>query len=226
MWNLAYFQFSKGKLKEDLILEFNNNSKIILIGDSITDAGRREDPEEMGYGYVRLLRDYYALTEPSMNLQFINKGIGGDRIDHLAARWQEDVIDLEPDWVSISIGINDVWRQLDNPQMDQIFPEQYEQMYSELLAKLTSKTKARVILMEPTIIEEDLDSTGNRLLVPYIDAVHRLAKEYKALLVPTHQAFKTYLSNQSGFKLTTDGVHMTSGGNLLMAQTWIRAVQQ
>lgn len=207
-------------------MTLQKNNKIVLIGDSITDAGRREDPENMGHGYARMIRDYYAVTKPTMNLQFINKGIGGDRIDHLAARWQEDVIDLNPDWVSISIGINDVWRQLDNPQMDQIFPEKYEEMYSAILGELSEKTKARIILMEPTVIEEDLHSVGNRLLVPYIEAVHRLAREYNALVVPTHQAFQAYLRHQSNFKLTTDGVHMTSSGDLLMAQTWIKTVDQ
>ncbi|MEK3888739.1 SGNH/GDSL hydrolase family protein [Bacillus sp. FSL K6-3431] len=207
-------------------MNFNNDDKIVLIGDSITDAGRREDPEKMGHGYVRLIRDYYSITEPEANLQFLNKGIGGDRVDHLAARWQEDVIDLQPDWVSISIGINDVWRQLDNPHLEQIYPEKYEQIYSELLSKLSAEMKTGIILMEPTVIEEDLDSKGNLLLIPYIEAVHRLAVEYKAIVVPTHQAFKTYLRHKSGFKLTTDGVHMTSGGDLLMAQTWIKAVQE
>lgn len=204
---------------------FNKNDKIILIGDSITDSGRREDPEKMGHGYARLIRDYYSITEPNANLQFINKGISGNRVDHLAARWKKDVIDLDPDWVSISIGINDVWRQLDSPHLKQIFPEEFEQIYDMLLEDLSTKTKARLILMEPTLIEEDIESTGNTLLKPYIKAVHRLAEQYNAILVPTHDAFIHFLQHQSGFKLTTDGVHMRSGGNLLMAKTWIKAVE-
>lgn len=204
---------------------FNKNDRIILIGDSITDSGRREDPEQMGHGYARMIRDYYSLTAPDANLQFINRGISGNRVDHLAARWQEDVINHDPNWVSISIGINDVWRQLDSPKLKQIYPEEFERIYSDLLAELSTKTKARLILMEPTVIEEDIHSTGNALLKPYIEAVHRLAEQYNAILVPTHKAFKDFLQHRSGFKLTTDGVHMTSGGNLLMAQTWIKAVE-
>ncbi|MBS4206971.1 SGNH/GDSL hydrolase family protein [Bacillus sp. FJAT-50079] len=204
---------------------FQSGEKIVFIGDSITDTGRREDPEGIGHGYVRLIRDYYAVTLPYLRLEVINKGISGNRVDDLAARWQEDIIELQPDWVSISIGINDVWRQLKRPEEEQIYPEQFEQIYANLLNQLVSKTEANIILMEPTVIEENGDAIGNRMLIPYIDAVHRLAKEHGAIIVPTHQAFLAFLAHQSGFPLTTDGVHMNTAGNLLMAKTWIKALQ-
>ncbi|MFK4998876.1 SGNH/GDSL hydrolase family protein [Bacillus sp. N9] len=198
---------------------FQSGNKLVFIGDSITDTGRRDDPEGMGHGYVRLIRDYYAVTVPHLSLEMINKGVSGDRVDDLAARWQRDIIDHKPDWVSISIGINDVWRQLKRPEEKQIYRDQFEQIYADLLNQLVSKTRAKIILMEPTVIEENADAIGNRMLIPYIDAVHRLAKEYGAIIVPTHQAFLTYLAYQSGFPLTTDGVHMNTAGNLLMANT-------
>ncbi len=206
-------------------MKLQNNERLLLIGDSITDCGRREEPEQIGHGYVRLIRDYYRTMAPEKKLEIINRGIGGDRVTDLAGRWQTDVLDLRPDWLSISIGINDVWRQLDNHEMEQVYPERFEEVYDDLLRQVKEQTNAKIILMEPTIIEEEPNSKGNKMLIDYVEAVHRLQVKYDAILVPTHQAFQRYLKAQSGALLTTDGVHMNSSGNMLMALTWIKALQ-
>ncbi|MDL4841893.1 SGNH/GDSL hydrolase family protein [Aquibacillus rhizosphaerae] len=206
-------------------MKFKENEKIVLIGDSITDAGRMSDPEQLGDGYFRLIRDYYLAKYPHMNLNFVNKGIGGNRVIDLLHRWEQDVISLNPDWVSISIGINDVWRQLDSPNIDQIYPEQFIAIYSKLLTNLNESTDSKIILMEPTIIEEDIDSKGNQLLIPYVKGVKQLAIEFDAFLIPTHDAFVQYLQSNSSYNLTTDGVHMNSIGNMLMKNTWIEAME-
>src|SRR5699024_659990 len=125
------------------------------------------DPKRLGKGYVLLINDYMHARYPSKPLKIVNKGISGNRITDLAKRWQKDVIEEAPDWVSISIGINDVWRQLDHPTMDQVYPDQFEKVYRQILTEVKEKTKARVIIMEPTIIEEDIHSKGNELLKEY-----------------------------------------------------------
>ncbi|KKI89400.1 hydrolase [Bacillus sp. SA1-12] len=200
-------------------------TKILLIGDSITDCGRREDHEGLGNGYVRLIHDYLLTTYPAANFQIVNTGIGGNRVTDLAARWQTDVIAHQPDYVSISIGINDVWRQLDRPEIEQVLPEKFNNVYKELLTKVKEETNAQILLMEPTIIDEDLNSTGNKLLRDYVEIVHQLAKQFGSTIIPTHQAFLEYLQSGNTSKLTTDGVHMNSAGNMLMATTWLRAVE-
>lgn len=199
--------------------------KILFIGDSITDHGRREDPEQIGFGYVRYLRDYYMTAFPEKALEFINRGVGGNRVTDLADRWKADVIDIQPDLVSISIGINDVWRQLDSPGIVQIGPERFKGVYEDLLTEVKEKTKAEIVLMEPTVIEEDVHSEGNRLLTPYVEAVHELAEQFQAVVVPEHKAFLRYLESGGKIKLTTDGVHMTSAGDMLMARVWVEAVE-
>jgi len=201
------------------------NDKLVFIGDSITEWGRQGDPEDIGTGYLRLIHDYLLTTYPEKNLVVLNKGIGGHRISDLAERWQEDVITIQPDYVTVSIGINDVWRQLDQPKMQQIFPEQYEKIYADLLNKVKEQTHAKIILMEPTIIEEDVESKGNKMLIPYVETVQKLAEKFDAIYVPTHQAFVQYLNANSGYRVTIDGVHTNSAGNMMMAQTWIKAFE-
>ena len=179
----------------------------------------------IGTGYVRLLHDYLKVTYPKRDFEIFNKGISGNRVTDLAERWERDVISLNPDIVSISIGINDVWRQVDSPEIDQVYPEQFEEIYESLLTSITEKTKASIVLMEPTIIEEDVQSIGNKLLIPYVETVHRLADKYNATIVPTHQAFIEFLKSSNDHPLTIDGVHMNSMGNMLMAKTWIQATK-
>ena len=150
-----------------------------------------------------------------------NKGVSGDRIIDLANRWQKDVIEEAPDWVSISIGINDVWRQLDHPTMSQVYPDEFEQVYRKLLNEVKEKTKAHMIIMEPTIIEEDIFSKGNKLLQEYINITKRLSREFQAVHIPMHKEFIDYVECNPEVDLTNDGVHMNSLGRMLMAVTWL-----
>src|SRR5690625_7299957 len=111
--------------------------RIVFIGDSITESGKFEDPEALGSGYVRLLYDYFIPTYPASDFEVINKGISGNRIDDIKARWQRDVIDLNPYIVSVSIGINDVWRQLKNQVMQPIHLEVCERAFDDFLRMLS-----------------------------------------------------------------------------------------
>lgn len=195
--------------------------RMIFIGDSITEEGRFDDPEGIGYGYVRLIRDFLATDYPEKNIEVMNRGVGGNRIVDLVPRWKEDVLDLEPDYVSISIGINDVWRQLDQPELEQVYPEQFEAIYRQLINEVQTETKAKIYLMEPTIHQENLDSEGNQLLKPYVEVIRNLGRETGIIVVPTHQAFTALI--EKGLKgLTTDGVHMTSKGDMVIAKTWVK----
>jgi acyl-CoA thioesterase I len=192
--------------------------KIIFIGDSITASNKNTDPERLGNGYVRMIKE--VLPE---DVKVINKGVNGHRVTDLAFRWERDVIDLEPDLLSVSIGINDVWRQLDSPDLTQIDVSKFEEVYRELLSQLPATTK--LVLMEPTIIKENPQSQGNQMLLPYVKIVRKLAVEFDAVLVPIHDVFIDHLTKKPDVSLTTDGVHMRKKGNELMAKAWLKATE-
>ncbi|MEM5595810.1 hypothetical protein AAHB53_04860 [Niallia circulans] len=80
--------------------------------------------------------------------------------------------------------------------------------------------------MEPTVIEEAIEAEGNILLKDYVSVIHHIAAKYAAVVVPTHQVFMEYLQKQNHQVLTTDGVHMNSAGNMLMAQTWLQVYKK
>ncbi|UOQ43991.1 SGNH/GDSL hydrolase family protein [Halobacillus salinarum] len=192
--------------------------RIVFIGDSITESGRFEDPEGIGTGYVRMIA-----KELDPRHMIMNKGVGGNRITDLADRWEEDVLRESPDVVSISIGINDVWRQLDSPEMEQVSPDDFKTIYRKLLTETRERTSTVIVLMEPTIIEEEADSKGNLMLLDYVKAIREMGEEYDAFVVPVHEVFINHLLHERPSKLTVDGVHMNKAGNELMAETWLES---
>lgn len=202
-------------------LLFGPGQKILFIGDSITDCGRREI--ELGIGYVRIVASLLAARYPELGLEFINMGIGGNTIRDLAARWETDVVEQRPDWTSISIGINDVWRQVDN-ESPGVLIDEFQQTYRKLLERTRQATDSKLILMETTVIGESGDDVGNQLLKPYNQTIRDLAHEFDALLVPMNAEWHRTLAAHPEFTWTTDGVHPLPPGHGLMARIWLDAV--
>ena len=121
---------------------FNNFDRIVFAGDSVTDMGSVQPVGEglfdnVGHGYVRIVKSMLAAFYPEIYLRVTNSGISGDTSRDLLTRFERDVIGLKPDWVSICIGINDVWRQFDSPAITDthVLPDEYVTICSKLSEK-------------------------------------------------------------------------------------------
>ena len=202
-----------------------SGQRFVLIGDSITDAGRFEDPEQAGFGYVRMFRDLCWSTNPERKFEIVNRGISGDTIRHLEQRWRRDVIAERPDVLSVSIGVNDVWRQLEEPpNPEQVFPDEFEAVYRRLLTQTRDSLDCKFVLCEATIIGESREDPHNPIVDKYNGCIARLALEFDALLVPMNQAFWCAIDADPGRRWTTDGVHPLTNGHMLMALTLFRTL--
>ena len=106
-------------------------AKVIVIqGDSITDAGRNKDlPTSRGTGYAQMIAGELGLTVPGA-YEVYNRGISGNRIVDLYARIKKDIINLKPDYISILIGVNDVWHEYN--YQNGVAPEKFEKIYPAL----------------------------------------------------------------------------------------------
>ncbi|HEV2125217.1 MAG TPA: SGNH/GDSL hydrolase family protein [Chloroflexota bacterium] len=133
---------------------FTRNQKILFIGDSITDTGRRGEPHApYGRGYVHLTRAFLLARYPELDLQILNRGISGNTVRDLAARWENDVIAEQPDWLSIKIGINDDWRLIANRVQEHVPLDEYEQTYRSLLENTKQRSShTHLTLIEPYVI--------------------------------------------------------------------------
>jgi acyl-CoA thioesterase I len=158
--------------------------------------------------------------------KIINAGIGGQKAEDLVVRFQKDVVDKKPQWVTLSIGINDVWHRTNRPHDPQVLAR-----YSENVAKMVDMAQAagiKVILLAPTVIMEDPQGSANKRLEMYVAAERKIAADKKCQFVDLHQMFIDVLAKKpadvKGNWLTVDGVHMTPRGDALMAIGVLRAL--
>lgn len=197
---------------------------VLFQGDSITDAGRkREDGADLGFGYAQMAAAWFSALHPERRVVFLNRGVGGDRVKDLRARWQRDCIELKPTWVSILVGINDTWRRFDSNDCTTV--EEFEAVYREILGQVRDELGACLILCEPFVLHTAPDRMQWRVdLDPKIHAVRKLAREFGAVLVPLDGVFAAASARREPGFWSGDGVHPSPSGHALMAQAWLRAV--
>ena len=187
-----------------------NGQRFVFAGDSITDCGRMAQSYPFGDGYVRQTIDLIRARYPERDIAFWNEGIGGNTVEDLRNRWMDDVIRHQPDWVSIKIGINDLHRTLGDP--GSLPPARYEELYRSILKDTARQTKARLILIDPFYMSTDTGSSGFRskvlaALPGYIEVARRLAEEFGALHIRTHEEFQKQLSFRPGDTFCSEPVH-------------------
>jgi acyl-CoA thioesterase I len=206
-----------------MALPLSPTSRWVFIGDSITDCGRSSCPEGLGAGYVRLIRDSLYASQSASAPVVINRGISGNRIGDLEGRWEEDVIALKPDLVSVKIGINDVWHQFSGVENGGTTIEKFRESFIDILERLRlACPECALVLCEPSVIWPPAPAEGNARLQPYIEAVHEMREKFDAgWVVPLHAAFENGRTLRPDIDWATDGVHPTSAGHMLIARTWL-----
>lgn len=203
---------------------FKEKQTILFIGDSITDCGRsREDFDQLGSGYANMVAAFFSALHPEMRLRFLNRGISGNRVVDLANRWHEDCISLRPSWVSIMIGINDVWRRYDRDDPTSV--EAFEEKYRKILNDTQQQIGAGLIMLEPFVLPSPQDRIQWREdLDPKIQVVRKLAREFKAIYVPLDGLFAASMMLREPEFWAKDGVHPSQAGHALIAHHWLAHV--
>jgi lysophospholipase L1-like esterase len=198
--------------------------RLLFQGDSVTDCGRdRTDIHHLGGGYPRFAAPLLRVRFPQVDWEFINQGCSGDRTSDLLVRWQTDCIELQPDMVSIMIGINDTWRAFDNN--DPMPVEEFESNYRRLLEDIKQHTTAKIIMMEPFLLHNDpVQYTWRTDLNAKIDTVRRLATELADVYIPLDALFAVTSAKQQTSHWTVDGVHPTDAGSQLIAAAFLEGV--
>ena len=205
-------------------LLIEENARVLFQGDSVTDADHsREDDIDLGRGYAMMTAAWFSALLPMKKVLFFNRGIGGNRIRDLESRWQKDCIDLAPAWVSILIGVNDTWRRFDSNEITT--PAAFEASYRNILEQTVKLTNARLILCEPFLLSVLEGQAAWRYdLEPKIAITRRLAREFGAICLPLDDVFAQAATLRPAAFWLRDGVHPTSAGHALIAQTWLKAV--
>lgn len=211
-------------------MKLQKHTKLVMIGDSITDAGRNRPVAEglfdpLGRGYSCLVNALVGATYPELGIRIVNMGCSGNTVRDLKARWQTDVFDLKPDWVSIMIGINDVWRQYDSPLQPEWAVPIAE--YENTLRELVKSTRPRVtglILITPYFIESNRKDAMRITMDRYGAVVRKIAREQRTVLVDAQAAFDKALKIHHPATLAWDRIHPNQVGHMILAKAFLDAL--
>jgi lysophospholipase L1-like esterase len=205
-------------------------SKLVFIGDSVTDCGRSQPigeglGEALGRGYVSLVDSLLGATYPDLGIRVINMGTSGNTVLDLKARWQRDVVDLRPDWLCVMIGINDVWRQFDMPRKPEagVALDAYEETLRDIVGEVRTRLTG-LILMTPFYIEPIVTDRMRQRMDAYGDVVRRIALEQDAIFVDTQAAFAPVLEQYHSSAIAWDRVHPNALGHMVLARAFLEAI--
>jgi lysophospholipase L1-like esterase len=181
--------------------------------------------EAIGKGYVMMVEALLGTVYPDQWIRIINQGISGNTVRDLKARWQADVLDLKPDWVSIMIGANDVWRQFDSPRQTEkhVLVEEYEKTLEELV-QTTLPTVKGLVLITPYYIEPNRSDAMRAAMDRYGAAVRRLAQRNGTLFVDSQAAFDEVLKTYYPASINWDRVHPDHVGSMVIARAFVDAI--
>ena len=201
---------------------FKDGATVLFQGDSVTDCGRNRDHNCMtmakyGSGYPRLFKEFYDMLFPNNSVNFVNRGVSGDRVINLIERYDEDFKAVSPDCISIMIGINDTWRGYDSNDFCE--PEKFERLYNELLTKIkTDFPEAKLMIIEQFAFTAHPDRQGwNDDLDPKRAITRKLAEKYADYFIPMYDIMTD--TDKNGFEmreLSEDGVHPAPTGHALI----------
>lgn len=207
---------------------FENNDRIVFAGDSVTDMGSTQPVGEglfdnLGRSYVRIVENYLVTGYPELNIRITNSGISGNTSRDLLERFDRDVVSLNPDWVSICIGINDVWRQFDTPAMldCQVQPDEYEKNVEEMILRVKDKVKG-IFILTPYYMEPNREDKMRARMDEYGAICRRLAEKHGCRFVDFQKMYEDFCKIRHSSCIAWDRVHPNQMGATLMAKEFLR----
>ena len=201
---------------------------ILFQGDSITDAGRDfHNDEFMGYGYATMTAGKIAVDYPG-KYRVINKGISGNRIVDVYARMKKDILNLDHSFMTILIGINDVWHEIgEGNGVDAV---KFERVYDWLITELKeAKPDLQILILEPFVLkgpatEHAWEEFWSETLLRSA-ACKRLAEKHGLTFIPLQEKLEELAAATSTTYVLGDGVHPTYAGHELISREVFKVYQ-
>ena len=204
--------------------------RILFQGDSITDADRsRENNSILGRGYPHLVEAELGFENPG-EYEFINRGLSGNRIVDVYARIKRDIINLKPDFMSLLIGVNDVWHE-NHEDPNGVDAEKFYKIYDMLISEIKEALpNIKILIFEPFVLE-------GTATIPYWDAfstevpkraekTRLIAEKYNLSIISLQDKFNEAAKKAPNEYWLRDGVHPTPKGHELIKREWIKAFKE
>lgn len=192
---------------------------IIFLGDSITDARRKDSPDKLGFGYVNIFSE--RLKAQKQNWNILNRGVEGYVVQNVAESLHEECISLNPDYISILVGVNDIGLIADSSasEQDKLYMlEDSIRAYHEMLFDLSRETNAKVIILEPFVFPKNGKYDD---WVPWQKKmsknIQKLARNYDAYFIFLQTPLNKKIQEHGYETITSDGIHLTRQGQQILA---------
>jgi lysophospholipase L1-like esterase len=205
--------------------------QVLFQGDSITDGGRWRDSDDpnhvFGQSYPYLLAARCGGHFPQQQWRFVNRGISGDTVKALMARWDRDTLALKPDVLSVLVGANDTLSQFDKGIPLPTSVAEYASVYDAILRRTRGALpRVKLVLCEPFALPGTRNSgrwqAWRKDMAERQAIVRRLALAHRAVFVPLQAMFDDACKRAPADYWIWDGVHPTSAGHQLIADQWLR----
>ncbi len=199
----------------------SGGDKVLFIGDSITDCGRRTCGHPLGEGYARIFSELSAAARPELNLELVNHGIGGNTILDLKERWDSDAVAAAPSWIIIMIGINDLHGCLRGAEGG-VPPDRFRDEYDALLGRAGSQGERGFVVMDPFYISKNADEGSferkvEELLPEYLSAAASCAEKHGVHHIRTNEIFSRHLNFRPASFFCPEPVHPNRAGHTVIA---------
>ncbi len=203
--------------------------RILFQGDSITDCGRkREQLSSLGSGYAMMVKGQMGLEYPAEH-EYINKGISGNRSVDLYARIKADILNLKPDFMSILLGVNDVWHEYDgNNGVD---ADKFFRIYCMLIEEVKAELPdLQIMIMEPFCLKGSATEAYYDEFRSEVEKracmAKKVAEKYSLTFLPLQKDFDALADTMPASDLLSDGVHPTPIGHTFIKDAWVRAFKE
>ena len=204
-------------------------TRILFQGDSITDCGRSRDNDGFkGTGYPLRITGELNFEHPG-EYEFINRAISGNRIVDLYARIKADFINLKPDVLSIHIGINDVWHEVE--MQNGVDAEKFEKIYDMLLSEIKEALPdIKIILLGAFVTKgratEKAWDYFETEAKKRAESAKRIAEKHGCVFVDLQSEFDKATQRHPEPYWTNEGVHPTEAGHELIKRAWMKAFEE
>lgn len=206
---------------------FEDLDRIVFAGDSVTDMDSAqpvgEGFENLGRSYVRIIDNMLSVYYPHIKVRVTNSGTSGNTSRDLLQRFERDVVNLNPDWVSICIGINDVWRQFDSPAMTEhaVLPDEYKSNLEKMILAVKDNVKG-IFILTPYYMEPNQEDMMRKRMGEYVDICRELADKYNCKFVDFQKMYDEYCTIRHSSHIAWDRVHPNQIGATLMAREFLK----
>ena len=182
----------------------------------------------IGQGYALMVQGQLSTKYPGEHT-FLNCGVSGSRSVDVYAQIKSRCWNHCPDVVSLLVGVNDVWHELES--QNGVDAERFYTIYRMMLEDTLKRfPKVKFILLEPFVLDGGVSQRLGDALICETKVraaiVRQIANEMNATFVPLQQILDDACKICPAEYWSPDGVHPSPAGHQIIAEAWLKAFER